>query len=368
MAPVGLVAADIGPVVHQGPVEGQDGLHLFPVLLQGEGAGEDAPVLQPDGQRGLWILLALLNLAGGASSSLAILLSCLMTVGFGFLYAVSKRKFMILFKAGLSCAWGGIYVLVYLLLTHGFLVDEKGAKMSKSQGNALDPLDVISKMGADVLRLWVSSADYRSDLAINNNILKQVSETYRKIRNTARFLLSNLNDFDPAADALPYAELREVDRWFLHRLQLLIEKTRAAYDAYEFHSVHHAIHRFCVVEMSNFYLDITKDTLYAELPQDKKDDLARRYGSLTLDVESLRFIDRMVADSRDVALNHTAGLSTPQQIMMSLFAAKCLLDTSDTYKQKMQAMIHNAGTPYGKTPASPSFPTSSAWAITAKST
>ena len=156
------------------------------------------------------------------------------------------------------------------VLTHGFLVDEKGAKMSKSQGNALDPLDVINKMGADVLRLWVSSADYRSDLAINNNILKQVSETYRKIRNTARFLLSNLNDFDPAADALPYAELREVDRWFLHRLQLLIEKTRAAYDAYEFHSVHHAIHRFCVVEMSNFYLDITKDTLYAELPQDKQ--------------------------------------------------------------------------------------------------
>lgn len=106
------------------------------------------------------------------------------------------------------------------VLTHGFLVDEKGAKMSKSQGNALDPLEVIDKMGADVLRLWVSSADYRSDLAINNKILKQVSETYRKIRNTARFLLSNLNDFDPAADSLPYAELREVDRWFLHRLQV----------------------------------------------------------------------------------------------------------------------------------------------------
>ncbi len=156
------------------------------------------------------------------------------------------------------------------VLTHGFLVDEKGAKMSKSQGNALDPLEVIDKMGADVLRLWVSSADYRSDLAINNKILKQVSETYRKIRNTARFLLSNLNDFNPAADSLPYNELREVDRWFLHRLQVLIEKTLAAYDAYEFHSVHHAIHRFCVVELSNFYLDITKDTLYAELPNDKQ--------------------------------------------------------------------------------------------------
>lgn len=155
------------------------------------------------------------------------------------------------------------------VLTHGFLVDEKGRKMSKSLGNVVDPLDIINKMGADVLRLWVSSADYRSDLAISNGILKQVSETYRKIRNTARFLLSNLYDFDPSVNALPYAELREVDRWMLHRLQKLIERTINAYDAYEFHTVYHAIHHFCVVEMSNLYLDITKDTLYSELPEDK---------------------------------------------------------------------------------------------------
>lgn len=158
------------------------------------------------------------------------------------------------------------------VLTHGFLVDEKGRKMSKSLGNVVDPLEIINKMGADVLRLWVSSADYRSDLAISNGILKQVSETYRKIRNTARFLLSNLNGFDLEADLLPYAELREVDRWMLHRLQMLIKRVRAAYDVYEFHSVYHAIHHFCVVEMSNLYLDITKDTLYSELP----DAAARR--------------------------------------------------------------------------------------------
>lgn len=165
---------------------------------------------------------------------------------------------------GVACRGAAPYKAV---LTHGFLVDEQGRKMSKSGGNALDPLEIINKMGADVLRLWVSSADYRNDLAISNGILKQVSETYRKIRNTARFLLSNLNDFDPAGDALPYAELREVDRWLLHRLQKLIERTRAAYDAYEFHGVYHAIHHFCVVEMSNLYLDITKDTLYSELPE-----------------------------------------------------------------------------------------------------
>ncbi len=168
---------------------------------------------------------------------------------------------------GVACRGKAPYKAV---LTHGFLVDEKGRKMSKSLGNTLDPLEIINKMGADVLRLWVSSADYRSDLAISNGILKQVSETYRKIRNTARFLLSNLNDFDPAKDALPYAELAEIDRWQLHRLQKLIGQVRAAYDAYEFHGVYHAIHHFCVVEMSNLYLDITKDTLYAELPDDRK--------------------------------------------------------------------------------------------------
>ncbi len=156
------------------------------------------------------------------------------------------------------------------VLTHGFLVDDNGKKMSKSQGNALDPLEIIQKMGADVLRLWVASADYRSDLAISNKILKQVSETYRKIRNTARFLMSNLYDFVPGQDDVAYKDMPEMDRWMLHRLQVLIDKVRAAYDNYEFHVVYHAIHRFCVVEMSNLYLDITKDTLYAELPNDPR--------------------------------------------------------------------------------------------------
>ncbi len=148
------------------------------------------------------------------------------------------------------------------VLTHGFTVDEKGRKMSKSLGNVVDPLKIIDQMGADILRLWVSSADYRSDLVVSHNILKQMSEAYRKIRNTARFLLGNLNDFDPTADSLPYQELNELDRWALLRLHRLIEKAIKAYDNYEFHVVYHAVHNFCVLDMSNRYLDIIKDRLY----------------------------------------------------------------------------------------------------------
>lgn len=156
------------------------------------------------------------------------------------------------------------------VLTHGFIVDEKGKKMSKSLGNALDPHEIIDKMGADVLRLWVASADYRSDLSISNKIMKQVAESYRKIRNTARFLLSNLYDFDPKTDCVDYKDMPEIDRWLMHRLQVLIDKVINGYENYEFHVVYHAIHKFCVVEMSNLYLDITKDTLYSELPADMR--------------------------------------------------------------------------------------------------
>lgn len=188
---------------------------------------------------------------------------------------------------GVACKGSAPYKAV---LTHGFIVDEKGKKMSKSLGNVVDPLKVIDKMGADVLRLWVSSTDYRSDLSVSDGIMKQVSESYRKIRNTSRFLLSNLNGFNPETDCLEYAELAETDRWMMHRLQKLIEKVITAYDNYEFHVVYHAIHKFCVVEMSNLYLDITKDTLYSELPED-----ARRKSVQTVMYHILDAMLRMVA-------------------------------------------------------------------------
>ncbi|GBF33336.1 isoleucyl-tRNA synthetase [Desulfocucumis palustris] len=152
------------------------------------------------------------------------------------------------------------------VLTHGFLVDEQGRKMSKSLGNVVDPLKVIKQMGADILRLWVSSADYRGDLAVSNSILKQTSEAYRKIRNTGRFLLGNIYDFDPVKDRVAYADMQEMDRWALLRLQRLIEKVLSAYRDYEYHTVYHAIHNFCTVDMSALYLDMIKDRLYTFVP------------------------------------------------------------------------------------------------------
>ena len=148
------------------------------------------------------------------------------------------------------------------VLTHGYVVDEKGRKMSKSLGNGVDPLEVIEQMGADILRLWVSSADYRRDVAASPGIMKQVTESYRKIRNTFRFLLSNLYDYDPEQHMVEYAKLSEIDKWALLKLHKLIDRVTRAYKKYEFHVVHHSVHNFCVVDMSSFYLDVCKDRLY----------------------------------------------------------------------------------------------------------
>jgi isoleucyl-tRNA synthetase len=148
------------------------------------------------------------------------------------------------------------------VLTHGFVVDEQGRKQSKSLGNVVDPAKVIKQLGADILRLWVSSADYRSDLAASPSILKQVTEAYRKIRNTCRFLLGNLYDFDPARHRARREEMLEIDRWAQARLQKLVQKTTSAYFDYEYHVVYHAIHDFCTIDMSALYLDIIKDRLY----------------------------------------------------------------------------------------------------------
>jgi isoleucyl-tRNA synthetase len=157
------------------------------------------------------------------------------------------------------------------VLTHNFIVDEQGRKMSKSLGNGIDPMEVIEggknqqkdpAYGADVLRLWVSSADYSSDIALSKNILKQLSDIYRKIRNTARFLLGNLHDFDPEQHTVPYAELPELDRYMLHRITEVFEDVTDAFETYQFFRFFQTIQNFCVVDLSNFYLDIAKDRLY----------------------------------------------------------------------------------------------------------
>ena len=158
------------------------------------------------------------------------------------------------------------------VLTHGWVVDGKGRVMHKSLGNGIDPQEVIDQYGADVLRLWVASSDYHADIRISQDILKQLSEAYRKIRNTARYILGNLSDFNPDSDMVSLDQLTPIDNWAIAKLNALIDKVTDAYDKYEFHLVYHSIHNFCVVDMSNFYLDVLKDRLYTE----KADSVSRR--------------------------------------------------------------------------------------------
>ncbi|WP_027414516.1 isoleucine--tRNA ligase [Aneurinibacillus terranovensis] len=150
------------------------------------------------------------------------------------------------------------------VLSHGFTLDGEGRKMSKSIGNVVVPKDIMDKLGADILRLWVASVDYQSDVRISDNILTQIAEVYRKIRNTFRFLLGNLEGFDPAADQVPFEQLEELDRYMMIKMQHVIDKVRKAYNEYQFHTVYHTIHNFCTIDLSSFYLDISKDRLYAD--------------------------------------------------------------------------------------------------------
>ncbi|MGM0602498.1 MAG: isoleucine--tRNA ligase [Bacillota bacterium] len=164
------------------------------------------------------------------------------------------------------------------VITNGFTVDDKGIKMSKSQGNVVSPHKVIDQYGADILRLWVASSDFKNDIKVSDNILKQNSEVYRRIRNTFRFILGNISDFNYEDNYVDFSDRLEFDRWIMNRLQDLIEKTTAAYDKYEYHRVYHDVHNFCTIEMSSLYVDITKDRLYT----DGTDSLSRRSAQSTL--------------------------------------------------------------------------------------
>ncbi len=176
------------------------------------------------------------------------------------------------------------------VLTHGFVVDGDGKKMSKSAGNVIAPQEVIRQHGAELLRLWVAAEDYRDDIRISSEIMGQLVEAYRKIRNTCRFILANLADFDPTVDAVALDRLLPIDRWALHRLRSLVTRVRAAYDAYEFHTVFHALNNFCAVDLSAVYLDILKDRLYTE----GRSSLDRRAAQTALDA-ILSALTRMMA-------------------------------------------------------------------------
>jgi len=149
------------------------------------------------------------------------------------------------------------------IITHGWTVDGEGKAMHKSLGNVVAPEEIIKDYGADILRLWVASTDYRNDMRMSKEILKQLSDIYLKIRNTARYILGNLCGFNPD-EALPFEELEELDKWAVAEFNKLVARVRAAYDRYEYHTIYHGIHNFCAVEMSSFYLDVIKDRLYCD--------------------------------------------------------------------------------------------------------
>jgi len=158
------------------------------------------------------------------------------------------------------------------VLTHGFVVDGKGEAMHKSKGNVIAPEEIIKKHGAEILRLWVAAEDYRDDIRLSKDILDRLTEAYRKIRNTIRFLLGNLDGFSPERDSVPYERMPEMDRYALVLFNRLAEKVQRAYENYEFHLIFHAVNNFCSVDMSSFYLNVLKDRLYCS----KTDDPARR--------------------------------------------------------------------------------------------
>jgi isoleucyl-tRNA synthetase len=148
------------------------------------------------------------------------------------------------------------------VLTHGFVVDEKGEKMSKSLGNFISVGDALKDLGGDILRLWTASMEYRNEMNVSHSIILRMSDSYRRIRNTFRYILGNLYDFDPSKDTVEYAQMWEIDRWALHKTEELITSVTSAFESFQFHRVYHNVQNFCVVEMSSFYFDILKDRLY----------------------------------------------------------------------------------------------------------
>lgn len=178
----------------------------------------------------------------------------------------------------------------------------------------------MNQYGADILRLWVSATEYTTDLSLSQDILKQLSEIYRKIRNTARFILGNIADFDPTTDRVEYSKLSKTDKWALYKLNELIDKVTQSFEKCEFHTIFHAIHNFCVIDMSNIYLDIIKDTLYVE----DKNCPARRAVQTTI-YTILNVLTRMLApilfftsDEIWQQLKHSSD-ENPQNVMLNDF-------------------------------------------------
>lgn len=220
------------------------------------------------------------------------------------------------------------------VLTHGWVVDGKGRVMHKSLGNGIDPQEVIDQYGADVLRLWVASSDYHADIRISKDILKQLSEAYRKIRNTARYILGNLSDFNPDTDMVSLDKLLPIDKWAIAKLNALEDKVKESYDKYEFHIVYHSVHNFCVVDMSNFYLDVLKNRLYTEKADSESRRAAQTTIYLILDAMT-RMIAPILAYTSDEIwkfMPHSAN-DNSEHIVYNEMPEKLAIDVDDSFMQ-----------------------------------
>ncbi|MEY9866215.1 isoleucyl-tRNA synthetase [Peribacillus sp. B2I2] len=224
------------------------------------------------------------------------------------------------------------------VLSHGFALDGEGRKMSKSIGNVVLPSKVMNQLGADILRLWVASVDYQSDVRVSDPILKQVSEVYRKIRNTFRFLLGNLDGFNPETDKVAVQELPEVDRYMLVKLNKLITQSKLSYENYEFATIYNMVNNFCTQDLSSFYLDYAKDILYCEAPNGKE-----RLAIQTVLYESLVSLTKLVSP----ILSHTSdevwafipGV-TEESVQLTLMPEAISIDGADVIEEKWTAFMN----------------------------
>lgn len=212
------------------------------------------------------------------------------------------------------------------VLTHGFTVDAKGMKMSKSKGNVVDPQKVINQLGADILRLWIASTDYSAEMSVSDEILKRTADAYRRIRNTARFLLANLEGFDPATDAVPLDQMIKLDRWAVQHAARMQEEIIAAYESFQFHQIVQKLHRFCAVEMGGFYLDVIKDRQYTT----QADSLARRSCQTALYhiVEAMaRWLAPILSFTAEEIWDHIPGEHHESVLLQTWYAP--LMDLTD---------------------------------------
>ncbi|MBW1782586.1 MAG: isoleucine--tRNA ligase [Deltaproteobacteria bacterium] len=223
------------------------------------------------------------------------------------------------FHSSLLCSVGTRNQAPYRgVLTHGFVVDGEGKAMHKSAGNVIAPEELIKSYGAEILRLWVAGEDYRDNIRLSKEILQRLTEAYRRIRNTCRYLLGNLNEFDWETDRVPYEQMEELDRWALSQLQKLSDRVLKAYEEFNFHLVYHNLHNFCVLDLSSFYLDIIKDRLYTS----PKTSRARRSAQTAMH-EILEVLVRLMAPilsfTADEIWLHMDGKERPQSVHADLF-------------------------------------------------